>query len=317
MKKILLINCYFGTYPDYFELFLDSCKNNKSIDFLLFTDCKIEEVPKNVQIIYINFEELKIKIQKKFDFQITLNTPYKLCDYKPAYGYIFEENIKGYDFWGYCDIDLLFGDLRKFLTEEILDNYEKIYQLGHLTMYKNTPENNRRFMLPGQPEYKEAFTTNVITVFDETFGVQRKYEKAGISTYKKRDYADISPRFHRFRLSDYFVDISKKENNFHHQIFVYEQGKVYRYYLVKNMIQKDEFAYIHFQKREMPRLGDVKDCFYVTNEGFISKSNSDEISAKQIKLLNRFILRKEIKVKTYYTIWKIKRKINKMRKLGT
>ena len=46
--------------------------------------------------------------------------------------------VKKYDFWGYCDLDLIFGDIRKFVNEEVLNTYEKIYNRGHLTLFKNS-----------------------------------------------------------------------------------------------------------------------------------------------------------------------------------
>lgn len=54
----------------------------------------------NVKWYFKSFSELQELFQSKFDFPILLNTPYKLCDYKPAYGDIFSKYLGGYDFWG-------------------------------------------------------------------------------------------------------------------------------------------------------------------------------------------------------------------------
>lgn len=43
-----------------------------------------------------------------------------MCDYKPTYGLAFKKWLGKYDFWGYCDFDLLLGNLRKFFTDEVL-----------------------------------------------------------------------------------------------------------------------------------------------------------------------------------------------------
>ena len=75
-----------------------------------------------------------------YSFEISLNSPYKLCDFRPAYGDIFQEELQDYDFWGYCDTDLIFGDICKYLTTNILKEYDKIFEYGHLTIFKN---NNR------------------------------------------------------------------------------------------------------------------------------------------------------------------------------
>ena len=312
VKKIVLINCYFGTLPSYFNLFLDSCRKNPSINFLFFTDCTVKDAPSNFKVIKISFETLKKYIQKKFDFKIKLNFPYKLCDYKPAYGYIFDEYIRNFDYWGYCDIDLIFGDLRKFLTEEKLQSYEKIYQLGHLTVYKNSTENNKRFMLPGEPYYKDSFTTDMITVFDESEGIQKKFSDYGIGTYIKRDYADISQKYYKFRLSDSFIDIPKKQNNYKHQAFIYENGKVFRIYVQNSKIKKDEFAYIHMQKRDMPQNGVIGDNYFITNKGFINIDSSD-INEEKIKRLNKFNFNKQMQMTYRHNLWRIKRKVQKIR----
>ena len=36
---------------------------------------------------------------------------YKLCGCKPFYGVIHKEELRGYDYWGFGDIDLIYGDL--------------------------------------------------------------------------------------------------------------------------------------------------------------------------------------------------------------
>ena len=82
---------------------------------------------------------------REFDFSIYLDHPYKLCDYKPAYGYIFAEYAHGYDYWGHCDMtDCIFGNLRKFLSDDFLSGADKFMFLGHMTLYRNTDEINRR-----------------------------------------------------------------------------------------------------------------------------------------------------------------------------
>ena len=125
--KIALIVPYFGTLPDYFQLFLDSCAWNPGFDWLIFTDDhRPFRYPKNVRKIPMTFEGCKALIQSRFDFEIALPTAQKLCDYKCAYGYIFREYLEGYDWWGHCDLDQIFGNLGAFITEEMLHTYDKV-----------------------------------------------------------------------------------------------------------------------------------------------------------------------------------------------
>ena len=56
MQKIILIICYFGKLPNYFDLYLETCKYNDTIDFLMFTDqkCNNYNLPNNFKIELIS-----------------------------------------------------------------------------------------------------------------------------------------------------------------------------------------------------------------------------------------------------------------------
>lgn len=148
MKRIALILPYFGKFPNYFQFFLESIRRNPTIDLLLFTDNEFNfDYPSNVHIHDMSFEQFKAKLQTRFDFPLThLQSPYSLCDFKPAYGYCLQEYLDGYDFWGHCDCDLIFGDIRNILTDNILSRYDRILTRGHLTLYRNDFSTNMAFM---------------------------------------------------------------------------------------------------------------------------------------------------------------------------
>ena len=275
MYKLVTISCYFGKWPEHFPEFLQSVALNPTIDFIFVTDCDIDNLPSNAKSHKCSFDELRSRFQKMFDFPIVLDRPYKLCDYKPIWGLAFPEYIQDYDFWGYCDIDLFFGDIRKFLTDEILGQYDKIYKLGHLTYYRNTPENNLRYKLNGGVLYRDAFTTKEICAFDEIAGMQNIFDKHGFSTYKSRDYADITSMKVRFTLSYFQIPEEIKEiNNYDKQVFYWENGRVYRSFLKNDHIDVQEFIYIHFPKRTMTRnnLPISTTSFFVTNKGLFPKN---------------------------------------------
>lgn len=121
MSKIAIVICYYGSFPWYFPYFLHSCKFNPTIDFLIFTDISYErEIPKNVYFINLSIEEVKTIASKKLGFRVNIDFPYKLCDFKPAYGYIFSDYIDGYQFWGQSDIDVIYGDMMNFLRIMIM-----------------------------------------------------------------------------------------------------------------------------------------------------------------------------------------------------
>ena len=274
MYRLLTISCYFGKLPEHFPEFLRSVEMNPTIDFLLVTDCEIDNPPSNVQVYNCSFEEIKERFQSEFDFQIVLDRPYKLCDFRPAWGVVFREYIKDYDFWGHCDMDMIFGDIRAFLPDEVLSRYDKIYKLGHLAYYRNTKENNHRYQLDGGVCYKAAFTTSEGVAFDEIAGIYNIFQKHQFPLYFSRDYADITYGKVRFTLSYFHVPEELVEtNNYDKQVFYWEDGHVYRAYLKNGEILREEFNYIHFSKRRMTRNDLPKDCrsFFITNKGLFAK----------------------------------------------
>lgn len=257
MKKVIFIIPYYGKFPNYFQLFLNSCKKNDYYEWLVITDNEEKyNYPNNVKILKKSFNEIKELFQSKFDFKISLETPYKFCDYRPAYGYIFEDYIKDYEYWGYCDIDLIFGNIDNFL-KNILGKYEKIFTNGHLSLYKNSFINNRRFMKEYQGEllYKKYFTSNKNYAFDELWNgsINDIYDKLNIEIYEKKLCADIYPRNVNFRLvlgysKDYCEEFLEKKKK---SIFSYEDGEVIRYYRRKEKKLRKEYLYLHLQKRKM------------------------------------------------------------------
>jgi hypothetical protein len=170
-NKILVLIPYYGVFPWYFSYFLHSCSFNTSIDFIIFTDIDFDgEIPPNVKFIYKSLDDIKTLASTKLQMPIALDFPYKLCDFRPAYGIIFNEYIKNYSFWGQGDIDVIFGDIRGFLTDELLDSHDFIsvrhdYTTGCFALYRNTESINNLFKK--SKDYEKVFTNTQHFCFDE------------------------------------------------------------------------------------------------------------------------------------------------------
>lgn len=283
MKKILFICPYFGTYPNYFNLTLNSIKNNPTINWLIITDInKKYDYPNNVKVIYMTFNELQKKVQLCFDFKIALNTPFKMCDFRPAYGIIFKEYIVGYDFWGHCDFDCVYGNLRKFLPENVLNSNERIYCLGHMSLYKNTDKLNNMFKnkLDINTDYKKIFTHDKSYSFDE-MGIIRILTKNNIKIYNKFVFADIYPWEQPLKCVETTVNVVEQKHNTyinreHRQIFEYNNGLLNSIYLNdKNdtEIKRQEYMYIHLQRRFMKNLTSDFNKYLIIPNKFITYQN--------------------------------------------
>lgn len=247
--KIAYIIPYFGKLRNDVELWIKTCSYNPSIDFIIITDDETEhEYPSNVKVIYERFESIRTKINILYGFEVALVRPYKLCDLKPAYGEIFAEYLKEYDFWGHCDMDMLWGDIRDFITDDVLNAYDKIGFLGHSTLYRNTKEVNTRYKLKVRDldyDYVDVFKTDKSCHFDEEY-MNILYKDRGWKIYERVCFADLTEYHYNFYLTNV-----EKNRNFDRQIFLWQRGKLNRYYLKNNEIKSDTFMYIHFLKRKM------------------------------------------------------------------
>lgn len=265
MYSIIVITLYYGTLPDYFYSWIKSCEYNPTIDFLVVTDQKIDrEMPVNVKVYNCCISEIKSRIEKCIGTPIWLENPRKLCDFKPIFGLVFSEYTSNYDFWGCCDIDLVFGDIRKFITEEILEQYDKIMKLGHISLYRNNDECNNRYKCPGaRYDYKDAFVRPYNVIYDEV-DYNLIYKVNGFKLFDDKDiFLDIIVGIPRM--------IPFKKDRHERCIFAFRKGKVYQCYYENGIYHEDEYMYIHFSDRsDMYVEENIGDAFYISGKGIYS-----------------------------------------------
>jgi len=161
-----------GQPPWYTKYFLLTCGHNPDVDFYLICDKPNRfELPINVKIVYKTLSEISAIAEKKLALKVNLKYPYKLCDFKPAYGLIFEDLIDGYGFWGYGDLDVIFGNIRAFITDDLLENHDIIsvrhdFLTGYFQLFKNSEFTKNLFK--HSKDYKKVFTSDRHYCFDET-----------------------------------------------------------------------------------------------------------------------------------------------------
>lgn len=125
--SILFLIPYFGHWPFWMPLFLESCRYNPDIDWLLISDCPVPVgLPDNVTVQAMDFPAYCRLATARLGITFTPEDPYKLCDIKPALGHIHEKSLQGYDFWAFGDLDVVYGDLRAWLSDELLARYDVI-----------------------------------------------------------------------------------------------------------------------------------------------------------------------------------------------
>ena len=190
--RIAVLVTYFGELPWYFSFFIHSCKFNADIDFYLFCDQDIKDaLPGNITLVRTSLGEVQQLASDKLQFAASIEFPYKLCDYKPAYGLIFEDHIRDYDFWAQSDIDIIYGNLRNFFSNELLDtiDYASVrhdYATGCFSLFRNNAMINNLFKM--SKDHQQVFTTKEYMAFLMGWNYERKIIKQCCFYYWKLTY---------------------------------------------------------------------------------------------------------------------------------
>ena len=294
MKSIVIIFPYFGMLPPQYKMWRASALKNPTIDFMFFTDADVEPA-KNIIVHKMQFEEFQKIAQQAFDFPIVLDRPYKLCEYKQAYGYMLQDYIKGYDFWGFGDLDLVYGDIRSFITDDVL-KHKFLLGWGHLSLLRNDEDANTYFMkqIPGYQSYKDAFSTSEITFFDE-YGYKGCSDK----------WRDCRPSECWLELP--FDNASKPKQSYHFNsltrgwqqvIFEHTGNKLYMLRFHHGRLEKKESLYAHFQHR-----GFMKDCVTDYSHFLVTPRAIIDYPRHLVYLRLRWLCRNRSLITKYYQ-WK-------------
>lgn len=263
--RCVLIIPYFGKIPDYFHLWLKSAEANPDFSFFIYSDLPFPvSENSNVKIKNMPFKQLQDRIKEKCGKHCKINDPYKLCDYKPVYGYLFEDDIRAFDFWGFCDIDLIFGNIGKAISQQVLRTHDKLFMHGHFCLIRNNDKMNSLFKAsyPRVVDFAYMSRTNYSCHFDEN----------GTIAYAP----DYDPEI-RYDSPSAFYDVP---STFYPMMFqgseccaIWEDGRLIQYW---NLGQSSrEIMYIHLQKRTMKHIpGYVNDRIVMLRNCFMSESET-------------------------------------------
>jgi hypothetical protein len=174
MKK-LLITAFFGQLPEW----IDKYKEN------------IKHLRNGWEVMIVTDKEDFIKRAKKLGINADIvDGTCKASDFRPALGLLYQDKLKGYDFWGHTDLDCVYGRLDKFITDELLKNCD-VYSndIGHMcgpmSLYRNTDSINHLFTL--HPDWQGIMENPNHQAFDEQ----------GISNIVKQ-CSDLRVQYHHF-----------------------------------------------------------------------------------------------------------------------
>jgi hypothetical protein len=262
-----LVVLHFGERPPYLPLLLRSMAHNPEVSWLLLTDRAVPDAPPNVTVQLCEFEQLVKRIQAGFDFEIALSSPYKLCDFRPAFGDVFAEELAGYEFWGHCDLDVLFGRIRDHLPPEAFEADKVLFQ-GNFALYRNTPRAAGWYRHEvGRISYWDVFTDPTARHFDEWGGIFYVIEDLGVPYWQQPVIFDIS--FARYRTR------AEHPPGRDPRRYAWEDGEVCEYHLDGRRIIRRTALLIHLQKRVMrppPPAVLASDRYWIGPNGFAEQT---------------------------------------------
>ena len=250
-NSVIIISCYFGELPATFDAWANSCEYNPYFDFLFITDQVINKEYTNLRIVNMCFEDVQKRAISSINANVCIPKPYKICDFRPTYGLLFSDYTSKYTFWGHCDIDMVFGDLANYFTDDLLEKYDRVQYLGHLSLYRNSPSISKFCVEAGM---KRAFITEANCGFDEDQGIYRDFIKEGLRVYADRNFFDIYPYSSHMELDNIINKRMgrKLDLNYKRQLFVWYNGKVFRlYFNHENKAVWEQGLYIHMGRNQI------------------------------------------------------------------
>lgn len=119
----------------------------------------------------------------------------KIHDYRAAFGVLFADKLRGYDYWGHTDFDCVYGRVERFMPDERmaeLDVYSDhpSYLCGPWTLYRNTPALNEAFM--DVDGWKETLEDPVTSGWVETSFTEH-VNSLGLRTLYELNHGYLSP----------------------------------------------------------------------------------------------------------------------------
>jgi hypothetical protein len=132
--------------------------NTVNCDFVIFTDMPMKSKG-NVKVVKSDMEWFSDFVSKKFDIDYQLYvTPNDevypiskhIYDLWPTQGVLFEDYHKGYEWWGHGCLDVVYGDIDKWLTPEYLSDCDIFGNdpdaiCGPFSLYRNESKINHLF----------------------------------------------------------------------------------------------------------------------------------------------------------------------------
>jgi hypothetical protein len=170
---LIMLGVYFGRWPAWIELFVESCKRNRDVRWLIYTDCGApENRADNVRFVHTTLADYSALVRERLGVDFRPADAYKLCDLRPCLGHIHEREIDGVPFFGYGDFDVIYGRIASCYGEggsaladlDVVSTHGDLLA-GHFAVFRNTEAIRRAYARV--PQWRALIEKPAHTHFDE------------------------------------------------------------------------------------------------------------------------------------------------------
>jgi len=296
--RVAFVVPYVGTWPHYAELFFESCRYNPSVDVIVVTPQPPSgSLPANVHVVRMTAAEIIRRLEGVVGLQLGRFRWHKLCDFKQFFGLAFTDLLKSYDFWGYCDTDMMFGDISCVTNPEYLAGIDAFSAhgkqfVGHFTLLRNREDINRLgFEIPG---WKDLCLTEKAEHLDEErlHNVFRSHPELRVDLPESLD-RELEKPFCRHAITyTFYGKVADLTDEAYEVVTRWQDGKVFA---LRPGGRETEALYIHFMALKhpwhWPRDGRVGGSgggpHYFSRVGYGGVQTPEDLSRLRTRILYR------------------------------
>jgi len=277
-NRVVLLLPFFGKRPVYLDYFLASL-SGIDMDVLAISDFDFGPACENVRSIRMSFGDFAKLIGQKLGTNVRLDSPKRLCNFKPMLGKVFEDYICDYDYWAFGDCDLVYGLKFNEVLERAIREQVDVLSLrqhwlsGSFCLLRNTPQFVNAYT--EVKEWKQMVQSHGLnTAWDECGGEYHKDLANGLTSMV--EIAQTHPNFAATIWSMPSIkfiheDIISEEPLLRGEMIKMRRGRLYRngieiplFHYVCSKIRK----YFVYPAVDCRRIGDYEvdsSGFYFTN----------------------------------------------------
>ncbi len=145
-------------------------------------------------LILTDLEHFKRLVRYKLGIEPCLDpNSTKYWDYRPFLGLILEDHLRGYDFWGHTDHDVVYGRLDAWCKDSILADCDVFSNdpnamCGFFSLYRNNPGINKLCHSLNGGNWQQLLETDEVFVLDEVGMTEVMREQRAAGTVRWVDH---------------------------------------------------------------------------------------------------------------------------------